>query len=216
MQSHKGNRVQSNCRLVCRSRMKVLLLVDSNLKRLKVGRSCPKLVPYFRCAGDNECVYKVDLNHRSWPSIEKIRQRQYTDVVIALGMNHCKILNDDGESQGRAVSELFEFYLEMLRQTEVRLYFVKVPPSVDSRINDNIRRYNSTMCMLLSKYKVTIVHVPEQFYADDGTLKTEYARANELRTDFHGQKLHLSNDAQNVYCYVIQRVICKTAGKRKR
>ena len=196
--------------------MKVLLLVDSNLKRLKVGKNCPKHVPHFRCAGDNECVYKVDLNHRLWPSLDMIKQKQYTDIVIGLGMNHCKILNDSGESQGQAISDLFGFFQDMLRQKDVRLYFVKVPPSVDSRINDNIQRYNRTMCMLLSKYKVTIVHVPEQFYAEDGTLKIEYARASELRTDFHGQKLHLSNDAQNVLCYVIQRVICKRARERMR
>lgn len=133
-------------------------------------------------------------------------------------MNHCKILNDGGESQGQAVADLYEFYQSLLRQRpmKLRLYFVKVPPSVDSRINDNIRRYNNTMCMMLSKSKVTIVHVPEQFYAEDGTLKTEYARASELWSGYRGQRLHLSDEAQNVHCYVIQRVICKTARQRVR
>ena len=203
---------------MCRFRMKVLLLVDSNLKRLKVGKTCPKEIPYFRCDGDNLCLYKVVPNHRSWPTLALINQQRYTDIVVALGMNHCKILNDCGESQGQAVADLFEFYQKVLchASINVRMYFVEVPPSVDSRINDNIQRYNSTMCMMLSKSKVNIVHVPKQFYAEDGTLKTEYARNSELRSDYHGQKLHLSDEAQNLHCYVIQRVICKTARRRMR
>jgi hypothetical protein len=120
----------------------LLLLVDSNLKRAKVGRRCPKQAPYFRCNGDVNCIYKVDKSHAAWPSVAYIREKQYTDIVIALGMNHCRILDDNGESQGRAVSELFGFYQELQHCVPMaRLYFVKVPPSVDTMINRNIQRY---------------------------------------------------------------------------
>lgn len=198
-------------------RYTLLMLVDSNLKRAKVGRNCPKTPPYFRCAGDVICTYTVNLGMRTWPSVEMIKERQYTDIVIALGMNHCKQLNDYGESQGRAISELVGFYQDLRRYVPMaRLYYVEVPPSVDSRINANIQRYNRTMCMMLSSIRVTVVTVPEQFYAEDGTLKLEYARPRELLPGFRGQMLHLSDDAQNIYGYAIQRVICRTARKRMR
>jgi hypothetical protein len=69
---------------------------------------------------------------------------------------------------------------------------------------------------MLSSLQVTIVHVPEHFFADDGTLKPEYARAKEMQVGFSGQKLHLSDKAQNQHGFVIQRVICKTAKRRMR
>ena len=67
-----------------------LCFIDSNLKRIKVGRNCPREPPYFRCAGDVFCPYTVNPGLRTWPSMARIVREQYTDIVIALGMNHCK------------------------------------------------------------------------------------------------------------------------------
>ena len=46
------------------------------------------------------------------------------------------------------------------------------------------------------------------------TLKTEYAMISEQRSDYQGQNLHFSDEAQNVHCYVLQRVICRAARQR--
>ena len=70
---------------------------------------------------------------------------------------------------------------------------------------------------MLASIWVTIVTVPEQFNAEDGTLKAEYARPRELLTGSRADRSYmmLRDDAQNIYGYVIQRVICKTT-KRMR
>ena len=113
--------------------------------------------------------------------------------------------------------ELNEYYRELRsRVPNARLYYVKVPPSVDGEINANIQRYNRTMCLMLGNLAVTIVPVLAHLYAEDGRLKPEYARQRELQVGYAGQKLHLSDEAQNKQGYVIQRVICKTAKQRMR
>ena len=196
------------------SGLHVCLLVDSNFKRLTIGEKCVKQVPYLRCRGNVFCTYVINRRHLDWPSITDIKERRYTDLLIALGINHCK---HGGENQAKAVSALLDYYREV-RATcpDVRLYWVQVPPSMDPRINSNVHEFNERVTRVVRTYGVNTVYVPKQFYDEAGGLKPEFARPRELKLWYTGYKLHLSDDAQNTYCYVIGRVISKVTRQRIR
>ena len=199
-------------------RWNLCLIVDSNLKHVRLGinsrqGNVPK--PYLRCPGDVFCVYKVDQTHRDWPSISFIQEKQYTDVVIALGINHCC---HGSASQDKAISDLQNLYTEYRRSLPgVRLYFVNVPPSLNLRTSLNAIRFNSQMAMILQSLNVPVVEVPGILFAGDGTLDPAFARSNELEQGFpHNRKLHLNREGQSMVVYKIKRTLCVTANMRMR
>ena len=60
---------------------------------------------------------------------------------------------------------------------------------------------------MLASIWVTVVTVPEQFNAEDGTLKPEHARPRELLTGSRADRSYmmLRDDVQNIYGYIIYR-----------
>ena len=196
------------------SGLNVCALVDSNLKRLRIGADCARVAPYMRCNGDVVCSYTVNRKYPGWPDIEDVKDKQYSDLVVALGMNHCKI---GGENQRVALREL-EAYFVSIRAAcpDIRLYYVMVPPSYDIKINSNVNVYNRVMCERVMNLNVNIIHIPPHFYDVVGKLKADCARQSELRPGYRGQMLHLSNSAQNKLCFVIIRAISKVSRQRLR
>ena len=196
------------------SGLNVCVLVDSNLKRLRIGIDCARIAPYMRCNGDVVCSYTVDRRFPGWPDISVVKDKQYSDLVVALGMNHCKI---GGENQRVAMREL-EGYFVSLRSAcpDIRLYYVMVPPSYDSRINKNINVFNRVLCEKVVDIGVHIVRIPSHFYDDSGKLKADCARQSELRPGYRGHMLHLNCSAQNKLCFVLIRVISKVSRQRLR
>ena len=48
------------------------------------------------------CSYTVNRKYPGWPDIEVVKDKQYSDLVEALGMNHCQI---GGKNQRAAMRE---------------------------------------------------------------------------------------------------------------
>ena len=61
----------------------------------------------MRCIGDVVCSYTVNRKYPGWPDIEVVSDKQYSDLVVALGMNHCK---NGGENQRAALQELEAYF----------------------------------------------------------------------------------------------------------
>ena len=196
-------------------RWNICLLVDSNLKNVGIGMDKCGVPPYLRCSGDIFCVYKVEPNCSKWPSISYIQQRRYTDIVIALGINHCCKSRD---SQDKAISVLSELYAQYRHALPgIRLYFVHVPPSLNSKTSFNAKRFNDSMDTVLDSLKVPVVKLPEKLFTENGTLNPEYARHSELAPSFPDhRRLHLNREAQSMVVCRIKRTLCVTANKRMR
>ena len=159
----------------------------------------------MRCIGDVVCSYTVNRKFSGWPDMEVVKDKQYSDLVVALGMNHCKI---GGENQKAAMRELEGYFISLRAVCPLRrLYYIMVPLSYDSRINSNTNVYNRVMCERVMNLKVNFIHIPPHIYDVVGKLKADCARQSELRPGYRGQMLHLSNSAQNKLCFVTIRAI---------
>ena len=195
--------------------LRICLIVDSNLKTIRIGKTCPKVKPYIRCDGRVYCPYKVvKPGDREIPTVAEIQEERFTDVVIALGMNHCRY---GGEDQGKAIGDLYHLFKVYSRALPgVRFYHVLVPPSLSERINDNITRFNNTMSVMLTSIKgLTTVRVPRVLYAHSGLLSLAYARFCETVAGFpDDKKLHINDDGQSKVVYCIIRAVSKSANKR--
>jgi hypothetical protein len=197
-------------------RWNLCLIVDSNLKHVQLGSNGRKgNRPYLSCPGDVFCVYKVDPTCKDWPSIPLIQEKQYTDLVIALGINHCC---RSITSQDKAISDLRNLFTEYRRSLpNVRLYFVHVPPSLNTRTSVNAKRFNDSMTAILQSLNVQAVEVPERLFTVAGTLDPLYARSSELAPQFpHDRKLHLNREGQRMVVYRIKRTLSVTANMRMR
>ena len=196
--------------------MNVCLVVDSNLKTVNIGVRTQRIKPYIRTNGQIYCTYVIDNKSPSWPRMDEIRERRYTEIIIALGINHCKVGEDN---QGRAILELIEIYRRYLREIPgIRIYHVMVPPSLSIRINGNIDRFNKTMALMLQSIpQIVIVTMPPVLYAESGLLCENYARSNEKLPGFPDRKkLHLNAEGVIKIVYRIIRAISITTGKRIR
>lgn len=201
------------------NQINVCALVDSNLKNLRFGvqlqgQASNTSSPYLKCAGQIHCVYTV--NSRDWPSIGLIQARRYTDIVIALGINHCR--EHSGRFQEQAVSTLVDLYRHYKAELpDVRLYYVQVPPSLTMSISRKAADFNRAVSADLRSLGVAIVEVPEVLFAQNGTLNPRYARVSELAPSFPDDKrLHLNEDGQRLVVFKIQRTLCRTANIRMR
>ncbi len=80
------------------------LIVDSNLKHVRLGRGCPKIKPYIRCDGRLYCPYVIsEPGKRGMPTVDTLREQGFTDIVIARGMNHSR---QGGVHQDKAIIDL--------------------------------------------------------------------------------------------------------------
>ena len=195
--------------------LKICLIVDSNLKSIRLGKACPKVKPYIRCDGRIYCPYKVvEPGTGQMPTVAEIQENRFTDIVIALGMNHCRY---GGEDQGKAIGDLYHLFKVYSRISPgVRLYHVLVPPSLSVRINENITRFNKTMSVMLTSIQgLTTVRVPPILYAHTGLLNVAYARHDETITGYpDDKKLHLNDEGRSMVVYRIIRAVSRTANKR--
>ena len=195
--------------------LRICLIVDSNLNSVRLGKTCPKVKPYIRCDGRIYCPNTVvEPGDRQMPTVAEIQEQRFTDVVIALGMNHCRY---GGENQGKAIGDLYHLFKVYSQASPgVRFYHVLVPPSLSERINDNITRFNNTMSEMLTSIKgLTTVRVPRALYAHSGLLSIAYARLNETVAGYpDDEKLHLNEDGKSMVVYCILRAVGKAANKR--
>lgn len=194
--------------------VKVCFIVDSNLKDLRIGKGCARIKPYIKCDGRVYCPYVVNNKSRQMPTVKEIQEQEFTDIVIALGMNHCKLGAENQEKALLDLADLFRHFRNSLHQ--VRLYHVLVPPSLSTRINNNIIRFNKTIQLLLNNVSgLKVIRIPTALYAHTGVLSVAYARLSETVAGFpDGKKLHINQAGQSKLVYNIIRVISRAANKR--
>ena len=196
---------------------KLCMTVDSNLNKVHVGADILKVKPYIRCPGKMYCTYTVNKLHHSWPTLLQLKENHFTDIVISLGLNHCK-LRDGGRSLRSAVSRLSEIFRQYGSELPgVRLYCVQVPPSLSRITTDNANVFNRTLSEKLQGTNVKIIEMPDILYDSHGLLKDKYARASEtgVRTP-EIMKLHLNTEGLSIITYWIIKAMRHASGKRLR
>ena len=193
------------------------LIVDSNLKGIQIGHTGFKVAPYIRCSGKVYCPYTVEPRSVHWPTVDDIRSKQYTDIVIALGINHCKLRDTEQPWVGSAnlLCDLFMQYISEL--PGVRLYCLAVPPSLSRYTNENVIIFNSIVKSRLVRTSVVMVSIPSRLYGTDGLLNHEYARESEMGRGFPDhKKLHLNAMGVAILTHCICRKVRTVSGLRLR
>ena len=197
-------------------KLNLCLIVDSNLKGTQLGSGIrPRDKPYIRCRGRVFCPYIVDPHCNLWPAMSHIKESSYTDIVIALGMNHCKKRSAD-KPWISAAHKLCETLLSYEKQIPgVRVYCVPVPPSLSAETTKNAEEFNAILRSKLCGTLVQIVSIPNTLYGSDGLLLPKFARpGEEFKADT--SKLHLNNQGLQILTYSVCKSIRKFSGKRLR
>ena len=169
--------------------LSTLFLVDSNLKYLHIGApyiykksktiiSCNTL--YLRCNGDVKVVYVVNEKDKDWPKIESLSK--YTDVVIALGINHAKFNRHGSIKASKELAAIVDRY--RLSFPSLRIHIVPSLPSLNEETTRCSEIFNDTFVNSI-KADVHIVNLPRELKitsgAKKGCLNEQFARENEKR-----------------------------------
>ena len=181
--------------------MKVLFLVDSNLKSLKVGLGCSKIRPYLRVDGVVLRLFVAD----NMPSNKYIMERDFTDVVVNLGINHAKFGPRRMIGGKDAIVRFFQDVRERL--PSVRCYYLKSPPSVDPQISANVAQFNKMVVDGVRSSNVAVIDMPSLLYGEAGCLKARYA--SEWTT-----KLHYTDEAKGMVVSKISRWLELVSGTK--
>lgn len=195
--------------------LNVCMIVDSNLRHLVVepGMHRDQKPPFIRCPGQVYCPYVIDVTSPSWPTVDQLAS--YTDIVIALGINHCKLREEfQWKKSANDLVKVFDDLIQLLPQ--VRLYCVEVPPSLSQNISRKSAAFNASVASKISE-SVCVVKIPQVLFDEHGLLKSQYARKTELRHNFpDAKKLHLDESGVGILTYWITSAIRHRSGKRIR
>ena len=189
------------------------LIVDSNLKDIHVGQGKPDLSvypdrPMIKVKGDVYCPYTVSPQNPSWPKLAQLKAQQYTDIVVTVGINHCKPNYSGRYIEGHisAACRLSELFLMYSRELPgVRLYFIDTPPSLNLDTSRNVQQFNAAVRQTSG---VVFIDMPPSIFCERRLLLLPtYAREREVPPSFPShKKLHLNATAKK---YVVQRLIMK-------
>ena len=142
------------------------------------------------CDGDKKIVYVVD--REKFPTFQTLIAGGYSDVVVALGINHCRRAGEWLDAAGRMVA-----IMRSVRRVlpGVRLYCMLPPPSLDEDVAARANLFGLRVGALLRgcRADVAVIEPDSRLYTPEGLLNPLYARASELRGSVTGdRRLHLN------------------------
>ena len=183
--------------------MKVLLIGDSNLKKVRLNGSCGFSLPWD---GHMETTYTLCPRPVRWPQDNDVVARHYTDVVIALGLNHCRHSGRGWLEAAGLLTAQLRHYREIVPFT--RLYCLLPPPSLSKGTAARVDLFR-ILVLSCKVAGVTYVEHPPQLYTVEYTLQQQYAAERELQGLVRGEHrlLHMNADGVRLVVALLIKVI---------
>ena len=188
--------------------MNLLMVVDSNLMSVTIGKKCEKLRPYIRCAGEVVTVFTVWNQEKPLPTLTQIKEKGYTDIVVNLGTNHIKL---DAKNYTAAAKILISYYVRIREEMPgVRCYYLKTPPAVSERLSKNAEQYNTLVIGGVADYEVTVIDIPQQMISSNGCLKAQYDNDSNKPLQ---KRLHYTKEGKSLVMLMVKMAVQKSANK---